>query len=65
MIYENIKRLADENDMTIQEIEKKCNLSNGIIAKWRENSNPKVQHLKAVAVMFNVTVDELLKEGVS
>lgn len=61
MIYDNIKRLADERNMTIQEVEKRCNIGNGVIGKWKDSGNPKIKHLKTVADLFNVTVDELLK----
>lgn len=60
MIYKNVKRLADKHRITIKALEKICGLANGTIGKWRENNNPKVESLIAVANYFGVTVDELI-----
>lgn len=62
MIYENIAMLASENNVTIQKVEKDCGLSSGLIGKWKENNNPKIDNLIKVAKYFKVSVTELLKE---
>lgn len=60
MIYENIKSLADKKGMSIAEIEKKAQIGNGIIGKWRESA-PNVDSLVKVAKVLNVSVNTLVK----
>lgn len=62
MIYDNIVKYAKEKDLTIQAIEKACGLSNGIISKWRENNNPKIDNLVAVARFLGVSVEQLIQK---
>ncbi|WP_419791625.1 helix-turn-helix domain-containing protein [Staphylococcus chromogenes] len=57
--YEIIKKLATKKHMTIAELERKLNLSNGQIARWKK-ANPNSSHLKAIADYFDVSVDYLL-----
>lgn len=61
MIYENIKRLCCEKNISIMALEKELGLGNGLVAKWA-SVNPRVDLLKRVADYFGVTVDDLLKE---
>ena len=60
MIYDNIKSLADKKGMSIAEIEKKAQIGNGIIGKWRESA-PNVDSLVKVAKVLNVSVNTLVK----
>lgn len=60
MVYDNVKRRADEKDMSISALEKEAGLQNGTIGKWRVSS-PTVKSLQAVAQVLGVTIDELLE----
>lgn len=60
MIYENIKAIADSRKMSIAELEKKAELSNGAIGKWRE-SVPNLESLVKVARVLNVSINTLTK----
>lgn len=62
MIYENIAALASQQNITIQKVEKECGLSAGLIGKWKENNNPKIDNLLKVANFFHVSVTDLLKD---
>lgn len=62
MIYSNIKEIADKKGLTIQEIEIRAGLTNGIIGKWR-NRSPRVDNLMAVAKVLGVSITRLLKES--
>ena len=61
MVYKNIVRLCKEHNISIAKLEKACKIGNGVIAAW-ENSQPRLDKIKAVADYFGVTVDELMKE---
>lgn len=61
MIYDNILKHAKEKGMSIQSIEKACNLSNGLISKWRDNNNPKLDNLRRVADCLGVSIEQLIE----
>lgn len=61
MIYQNIKRLCTEKNISISQLEKKLNFSNGAISKW-DKSNPSVISARRVANYLNVSMEELLNE---
>ncbi|MDK9845189.1 MULTISPECIES: helix-turn-helix domain-containing protein [Staphylococcus] len=54
-----IKNLCSQNNITIAELERKLDFSNGQIARWKK-STPGVDRLKKVADYFDVSVDFLL-----
>lgn len=58
-VYERIRILAQEKKMSIAELERTLNLSNGIISKWNK-VNPNSGPLSKVADYFNVSTDYLL-----
>lgn len=59
MVYDKIKFLCNERNITIAKLERATQLSNGSIIKW-ETSSPKVENLQKIALYFNVTIDYLL-----
>ncbi len=54
-----IKDLATEKGLSIAELERKLDFSNGSIARW-DKSNPSVDKVDKVAKYFNVSLDYLL-----
>ena len=48
MIYENVKKIADEKGISISALEKKAGLGNGVISGWKKSS-PTVANLNSVA----------------
>ena len=63
MIYDNVKELADNNNLTIRQVELKAELGNGTIARWKK-SKPSVVTLLKVAKVFNVPLEDLLDKKV-
>lgn len=57
--YEIIKTLANGRKMTVAELERKLDLSNGSVSKWAK-STPNSKYLEKVADYFDVSVDYLL-----
>lgn len=57
--YEIIKTLASDRKITVAELERKLDLSNGSISKWAK-STPNSKYLEKVADYFDVSVDYLL-----
>lgn len=57
--YEIIKTLANSRKMTVAELERKLDLSNGSVSKWAK-STPNSKYLEKVADYFDVSVDYLL-----
>lgn len=60
-IYKNVSELAKQKKLSIMEVEKRAELSNGTIGKWRNNI-PKISSVEAVARVLRVSVDRLLRE---
>ncbi|HIX01361.1 MAG TPA: helix-turn-helix domain-containing protein [Candidatus Ligilactobacillus excrementigallinarum] len=58
-IYLKIKELANEHHISISELERTLNLSNGTISKWGK-SMPNTKYLIPIANYFNVSTDYLL-----
>ena len=54
-----IRDLCKEKNITVQELEQKCNLSNGSVKRWEEGSIPKVSALIPVCDFFNISLDYL------
>lgn len=62
MIYENIKKIGDERNLSIASIEKLAGVGNGVIGKWRTMS-PNIDTLSKIADALDVTIDELVNGG--
>lgn len=58
-IYTNIKYLADRKGITIKQLEKECNLSNGTIRRW-DNQSPSVDRIYMIAQYFNVSIEDII-----
>ena len=54
-----IKQLASQKGITISELERRINLSNGQIGKWSRQT-PGIDKVQKVADYFNVSTDYLL-----
>lgn len=58
-IYERIRNLAQQHKISLAELERSLQFSNGIISTWKF-SNPSIDKVKKVANYFNVSIDYLL-----
>lgn len=61
MIYDKIKKIAKENNISIYRIERDLDLSNGSIRKWN-SSIPLSQTLNKVAQYLGVSISDLMEE---
>ena len=60
MLYEKIKDLCHNKNLSIKSVESEANLSNGTISKWND-SVPSASNLAAVAKILDTSVEELLE----
>lgn len=60
MIYDNIKQLCTEKGISVGNLEKTLEFSNGSICKWNENQ-PGIRKVQKVADYFNVPIEKLLE----
>lgn len=58
-LYEKIKELAAQKNVSISRLEEELGFSNASLKRWK-NSNPGADKLAKVAKYFNVSVDYLL-----
>lgn len=61
MVYDKIKKLADEKGISIYALEKKAGLENGAIGKWRKSS-PTISSLQKVADALEVPITKLVEK---
>ena len=58
---EKIKRLRKETGISQEELADKVGVSRQTITKWESNLGlPDIENLKSLAVLFNISTDELL-----
>jgi len=60
-MYKKIKQLCKERGVSVTQMEKELQLSNGSVCKWGE-SIPRADSLQKVAIYLNVSTDSLLEE---
>lgn len=58
-IYDNVKKLADEQGLSIARLEKLSGVGNGVSHRWLAGAN--VLTVAKIAKTLGVTVDDLLK----
>ena len=59
-IYENVKEICEKKNLSIRALEKKANVANATIRKWK-NKAPRIDTLQKVADALGVSVTRLLK----
>ena len=63
LFSEKLKMLRKESKLTQEELAEKLNVSRQAITKWESNEGlPDIENLKQISIMFNTTIDELVKE---
>lgn len=58
-LYDKVKKLADEQNLTIAAIEAAAGVANGTIAGWK-TSRPFADTLKKVADVLKVSIEDLI-----
>ena len=62
-LYERIKHLADARGMSISKVERYANLGSGTIGGWnKQNAQPTIGSVKAVAAVFSISIDQLIRD---
>ena len=62
-ISEKIKKIRDDERLTQEQFAEKIYVSRNAVAKWETNRGyPDIQNLIAISEVFNVSLDELVKE---
>lgn len=64
MIFEKIQSVAMEKGLSIAEVERRANIGNGTISKWK-TSSPSVDNLNKVAKVLDVDINNLMPEAKS
>lgn len=62
-LNDNLKRLIKGNKLKIKEVSAKTGVDRATIHRLitKENENPRIKTVKALAEYFNMTIDELVK----
>lgn len=63
LFSEKLKMLRKGSNLTQEELADKLNVSRQAITKWESNEGlPDIENLKQISLLFNVSIDELIKE---
>lgn len=62
MVYKNILKYCEEHGFTIARFEKLCGIGNGVVAAWKEESEPSIPSLKKIAAYTGIPVTKWLEE---
>ena len=64
-IAEKIKKIRESEKLTQEQFAEKINVSRNAVAKWETNRGyPDIQNLITISEVFNVSLDELVKEDI-
>lgn len=63
MLYDNVKILCAEKNISVGQLEKELGFSNGSICKWNENE-PGIRKVQKVADYLHVSIEKLLEDSV-
>lgn len=62
-ISEKIKKIRDNEKLTQEKFAEKIYVSRNTVAKWETNRGyPDIQNLITISEIFNISLDELIKE---
>ena len=63
LFNEKLKLLRKESGLTQEKLADKLNVSRQAITKWESGDGiPDIENLKQISILFNTTIDELVKE---
>ena len=60
MIYEKVVKLCEKEKISIAALERKADIGNGVIAKWKDG-DPKISTVKKAADALGIDIKELLE----
>ena len=61
---EKLKMIRKESNLTQEELAERLNVSRQAITKWESgDGTPDSENLKQISILFNTTIDELIKEN--
>lgn len=60
MVYERIKDLCEDNNMTVSSLSQLLQFGKSTISRWRNDNTPNTSQLVKIADYFNVSIDYLL-----
>lgn len=62
MFHEKVMQYCNENNLSISAFEEKCNLSNGLVGKWKTNNyTPCIATLKKIASATGIPIEKWIE----
>ena len=61
MVYENVKQLCIDHNISIAAMEREAGLTNGTVNGWKRK-NPSWGSLEKIAKYFDITISKLVEE---
>lgn len=61
MLYNNVKKLCEENKVTVSQLERDLEFPRSSVCKWNENE-PGITKVRKVADYFKVPIERILDD---
>lgn len=61
MLYDNVKKMCEERNVSVSQLERDLNFPRSSICKWNENE-PSVMKVRKVAEYFGVPIEYFLED---
>lgn len=62
MLYNNVKKLCEENNVTVSQLERDLEFPRSSVCKWNENE-PGITKVRKVADYFKVPIERILDDA--
>ncbi len=59
MLVKNLKRLLEENNLSIAELSRETKVPKSTLSTWLKGRSPNLEQLEKVARFFNTSIDSL------
>lgn len=64
VVVENIEKFCGNQGITVKEFERRCNLANSVVGKWRRGvASPSVKTLQRISEVTEVPMEIWIKEN--
>ena len=57
MVYEQILKYCEEENISLSEFEKRCKIGNGTVGKWKDGkTSPTIKTLNKISIHTDITI---------
>lgn len=61
LFFEKVEAYCKEHNLTIMAFEQMCGLANGLVGKWKDDGNPRLETLMKIVNATGIPVEKWLE----